>query len=64
MGLHHAYLLEVAMICMGLHHAYLLEVGMMQMPTNHEPLSTICHVEIHADFSSMITSLDPYTFAF
>ena len=41
------------MVTRNLRQAHLLEVGLMKIPGDHETLSTVRHVGLHVDFSSM-----------
>ena len=40
------------MVSRNLHEAHLQEVGLTQIPVDRAPLSIVCHVGLHVDFSS------------
>ena len=46
------------MVFRNLCQAHLLEVGLMKNWGDYETLSTVYHVGLHVDFSSMESSLD------
>ena len=40
------------MVSRNLRQTHMLEVGLTQILVNHAPLSIVCHVGLHVDFSS------------
>ena len=55
----HPKAIPTTMVCSNLCKIYLLEVRLKHILTNHETLIIVCHVGIHANFSSVTISLGP-----